>query len=69
MDIAEVSHDLKLLICNGFGIIREVGRTKFVSERRNINQSLEINHKILRNRIVMPPRATGKSGIVEVYYE
>lgn len=26
-----------------------------------INQSLEINHKILRNRIVMPPMATGKA--------
>lgn len=26
-----------------------------------INQQLEINHKILRNRIVMPPMATGKA--------
>lgn len=26
-----------------------------------INQPLEINHKILRNRIVMPPMATGKA--------
>ena len=26
-----------------------------------INQTLEINHKILRNRIVMPPMATGKA--------
>lgn len=26
-----------------------------------ISQSLELNHKILRNRIVMPPMATGKS--------
>ena len=26
-----------------------------------INQSLEINHKILRNRIVMPPMASGKA--------
>lgn len=26
-----------------------------------INQPIEINHKILRNRIVMPPMATGKA--------